>query len=50
MGGGFYCSHLVWAAYLDVTGTDIGKGRWLSIIYPYELMNTKDTTLIYRNH
>lgn len=47
---GFYCSHLVWAAYLDVTGTDIGNGRWLSIIFPYELMNTRDTTLIYRNH
>lgn len=46
----FYCSHLVWAAYKDVTGVDIGKGRWLSIIFPYELMNTKDTKLIYRNH
>lgn len=46
----FYCSHLVWAAYKDVTGTDIGEGRWLSIIFPYELMNTNDTTLIYRNH
>lgn len=46
----FYCSHLVWAAYKDVTRVDIGKGRWLSIIFPYELMNTNDTTLIYRNH
>lgn len=46
----FYCSHLVWAAFKDVAGIDIGSGRWLSIILPYELMNDNYTRLVYRNH
>ena len=45
----YYCSHLVWAAYKDVTGVDIGTWEWGSAIHPFELMNSNETQLTYRN-
>lgn len=45
----FYCSQLVWAAYKDVTGVDIGTWEWGAAIHPFELMHSGETELIYRN-
>lgn len=45
----FYCSHLVWAAYKDTTGVDIGTWSWGFAIHPFELMESGETTLMYRN-
>lgn len=45
----FYCSQLVWAAYKDISGIDIGTWEWGHAIHPFELMNSKETTLLYRN-
>ncbi|MCY7166554.1 YiiX/YebB-like N1pC/P60 family cysteine hydrolase [Streptococcus gallolyticus] len=44
----FYCSQLVWAAYKDTTGVDIGTAAWGTAIHPFELINSK-TQVIYRN-
>ncbi|QIK45253.1 hypothetical protein G7055_05860 [Streptococcus pyogenes] len=45
----FYCSQLVWAAYKDTSGADIGTWEWGHAIHPFELMSSKETTLLYRN-
>lgn len=45
----FYCSHLVWAAYKDTANVDIGTWEWGHAIHSFELMSSKETTLIYRN-
>lgn len=46
--GSFYCSQLVWAAYKDTAGVDIGTAAWGSVIHPFELVNHK-TSVIFRN-
>lgn len=45
----FYCSQLVWAAYKDTTGVDIGTWKWGIPIHPFELMDSKETVLMFRN-
>lgn len=45
----FYCSQLIWAAYKDITGVDIGTWAWGVAIHPFELMSSNETELIYRN-
>lgn len=45
----FYCSQLVWAAYKDTTGVDIGTWEWGAAIHPFELMHSGETVLLYRN-
>ena len=49
----FYCSQLVWAAYYYTAGVDLDKtdnnigSAWA--IHPGELVNNKETAIIYRN-
>lgn len=45
----FYCSQLVWAAYKDTAGVDIGTWHWGSAIHPFEFMKSSQTQLIYRS-
>lgn len=45
----FYCSHLVWAAYKDTTGVDIGTWEYGAAIHPFELIHSKETQIIFRN-
>lgn len=45
----FYCSQLVWAAYKDTTGVDIGTWHWGTPIHPFELMHSGETELMFRN-
>lgn len=42
----FYCSHLVWAAYLDTTGVNL-DGNTPSIIHPLELVTNGKTITNY---
>lgn len=42
----FYCSHLVWAAYLDNTGVNL-DGNIPGIIHPLELVTNGKTTINY---
>lgn len=42
----FYCSHLVWAAYLDTAGVDL-DGNIPSIIHPLELVTNGKTVTNY---
>lgn len=43
----FYCSQLVWAAYLNATGVDLNTSSWGKIIHPYEFLDNDNTTIIY---
>lgn len=49
----FYCSHLIRAGYLDLYNIDLDTsdfnvGSALKAIHPMELVNTSETSLIYR--
>ncbi|MCL1791478.1 MAG: hypothetical protein FWG40_09070 [Peptococcaceae bacterium] len=43
----FYCSHLIYAAYLDLFDIDLDTPAFLSAIHPMELVNSNNTYLIY---
>ena len=43
----FYCSQLVWAAFLDLYGIDLNTNEFGPAIHPAELVATPKTTLIY---
>lgn len=42
----FYCSHLVYAGYLDKYNLNLNYGYW--IVFPYDLVRTNNTYVIYR--
>jgi uncharacterized protein YycO len=44
----FYCSQLVWAAFLDNFGIDLNTWVFLNAVHPMELVNNDKVTLIYR--
>lgn len=44
----FYCSQLVWAAYLDNYGIDLDTDWFGEAIHPAELIITSETTVTYR--
>ncbi|MBQ4362102.1 MAG: hypothetical protein II787_04195 [Lachnospiraceae bacterium] len=43
----FYCSHLVWAAFLDNFGIDMNTAAYGRMIAPMELVNSPETSVIY---
>lgn len=43
----FYCSHLVYAAYLDTCGVNLDTLAWPGFIHPDELLNTNNVGIIY---
>ena len=45
----FYCSQLVWAAFLDLYGIDLDTGSYGVAVHPMELVNTSRTSKIYEN-
>lgn len=45
----FYCSQLVYAAYLDTAGVDLNTSKMGQVVLPYELLDNPKVTLIYRN-
>lgn len=49
----FYCSQLVWAAYYYTAGVDLDKtdnNTWFGwAIHPGELIDNKETAILYRN-
>lgn len=47
----FYCSHLVYAAYLDVCGVNLDTSAYTtSVIHPYEFFSNSLTSIIYRKY
>ena len=42
----FYCSHLVYAGFLDNYNLNLNYGYW--IVFPYDLVRTNNTYVIYR--
>jgi uncharacterized protein YycO len=44
----FYCSQLVYAAYLDLYGIDLDTAAFLSAVHPMELVNSSNTYTIYQ--
>lgn len=44
----FYCSHLVYAAYLETTGVNLDTIAWPGFIHPFELLNTSKTETIFQ--
>jgi len=44
----FYCSQLVWAAFLDNFGIDMNTWVFLNAVHPMELVNNDKVNLIYR--
>ncbi len=44
----FYCSQLVWAAYLDCCNIDLNTTQYGKAVHPMELVNSNKTTVIYR--
>lgn len=44
----FYCSQLVWAAYMDKYGIDLDTSSFGNAIHPIELVNSSKTYTIYR--
>ena len=44
----FYCSQLVWAAFLDNFNIDLNTSEFGVAIHPMELVNTSQTTLLYK--
>jgi len=44
----FYCSQLVYAAYLDLYGIDLDTISYLMAVHPMELVNTSETYTIYQ--
>ena len=45
----FYCSHLVYAAYLETCDVDLNTIAWPGFIHPFELFNNDLVTVIYNN-
>lgn len=43
----FYCSQLVWAAFLDNFGIDLNTNDFFNAIHPLELVSTDETRLVY---
>ncbi len=43
----FYCSHLVWAAFLDNFGIDMDTPAYGRMIAPMELVDSTETTVVY---
>ncbi len=43
----YYCSHLVWASFLDLYGIDLNTSTLGNIITPMELVNTDKTVTVY---
>lgn len=43
----FYCSQLVWAAFLDNFKVDLNTSEFGAAIHPMELVNMSQTTLLY---
>ena len=43
----FYCSQLVWAAFMDLYGIDISTSAWGPAIYPMEILDSPNVQLIY---
>lgn len=44
----FYCSQLVYAAFLDNFGINLDTNSFLQAVHPIELVNTSQTSLIYQ--
>lgn len=44
----FYCSHLVWAAYLDLYAINLNTDSYGVAVHPMELVNTSRTYTIYQ--
>lgn len=45
----FYCSHLVWASFLDLYGINLDTSSYGVAVHPMELVNTSKTVKIYEN-
>lgn len=43
----YYCSQLVWAAFLDLYGIDLNTSTLGNVVTPMELVNTSKTSAIY---
>ena len=43
----FYCSHLIYAAYLDTCGVNLDTPAYACCIHPFEFLDNPKTTLIY---
>lgn len=43
----FYCSQLIYAAYLDLFGIDLNTDTFGIAVHPLELVNTPETYIIY---
>lgn len=43
----FYCSHLVWASFMDNYGIDLDTDAFLNAIHPSELVDSENTNIIY---
>ena len=43
----YYCSHLVYAAYLDVCNVDLNTSSYPGLIHPYEILNNAQVTRIF---
>lgn len=44
----FYCSHLVWASFIDNYGIDLDTSAFGSAIHPSELVDSSKTNIIYK--
>ncbi|MBE5062748.1 hypothetical protein INF30_05680 [Lachnospiraceae bacterium DSM 108991] len=44
----FYCSHLVYAAFIDKYGINIDTDAFFSAIHPSEIVDSSNTTIIYK--
>lgn len=45
----FYCSHLVYAAYLDTCNVNLDTIAWPGFIHPFEILNNSLVTVIFNN-
>lgn len=43
----FYCSQLVWAAFLDNYSIDLNTSAFLNAVHPLELVSSENTRLVY---
>lgn len=43
----FYCSQLIWAAYLDNYGIDLNTDTFWNAVHPLELVSSDKTKLVY---
>jgi uncharacterized protein YycO len=47
--GAYYCSQLVWRAYMDTTGVNLDVDRIPYAVHPTELIDSQYTSTIYRH-